>query len=373
MNVQKKIMLLLMAVVMCCSTVVAQKAFLMEGTVPISIRQVLIGYDGLQRQVYDTVATVGGKIYYQGAAELPVKVMVLDISDPDNDFPDVISTFYVDQEKVMVSPKSDGVGIYVYAGATQAEFETLQEKIDSIKHIWQTTIMPKYDLEDRAQVNVALDEFAPHREQIPGLENAFIAAHPRSYASLDILSRQSHLSDDAQSLLRVWEGLDDRLKHSKEGEEVYRRLLARRKLDRGVKMDSVALKSVSDKEIDLKTLRGKYVLVDFWASWCGPCRGENPNLIAAYEELPRDKFEIYAISLDTNKEEWKNAIKEDGLPWIHVSDLVGMKKGGIAFRYGINAIPQNVLLDPNGIIVGKDLRGERIAETIREIMAKVEK
>lgn len=233
--------------------------------------------------------------------------------------------------------------------------------------------MPKYDLEDRAQVNVALDEFAPHREQIPGLENAFIAAHPRSYASLDILSRQSHLSDDAQSLLRVWEGLDDRLKHSKEGEEVYRRLLARRKLDRGVKMDSVALKSVSDKEIDLKTLRGKYVLVDFWASWCGPCRGENPNLIAAYEELPRDKFEIYAISLDTNKEEWKNAIKEDGLPWIHVSDLVGMKKGGIAFRYGINAIPQNVLLDPNGIIVGKDLRGERIAETIREIMAKVEK
>ncbi|WP_035560654.1 TlpA disulfide reductase family protein [Hymenobacter sp. IS2118] len=117
----------------------------------------------------------------------------------------------------------------------------------------------------------------------------------------------------------------------------------------------------------LSSLRGKYVLLDFWASWCGPCRQENPNVVNAYNQFKDKGFTIYSVSLDQDKGKWEKAIQADGLTWHHVSDLAGWNSAGGA-SYGVKSIPQSYLIDPQGRIVAKNLRGEALAAKLAEVL-----
>lgn len=110
-----------------------------------------------------------------------------------------------------------------------------------------------------------------------------------------------------------------------------------------------------------------YVLLDFWASWCGPCRRENPNIVAAYHQFKDKGFDIFAVSLDRNRDRWLAAIEQDGLHWTNVSDLLFWDSEP-AKLYGVRAIPANVLVDSNGVIVAKNLRGEDLAETLADLL-----
>jgi len=199
----------------------------------------------------------------------------------------------------------------------------------------------------------------------------FIVANPNSYLSLLALYSVGGPSPNPPEIDSLYAVLSPELKNTESAKVFKNSLDALRATAVGAVAPDFTQADVNGTPVKLSSFRGKYVLVDFWASWCGPCRQENPNVVKAYNKFKDKKFTILGVSLDrpSGKADWLAAIKNDGLTWTEVSDLK-FWNNDVAVLYGIKSIPANFLIDPNGKIIARDLRGEDLENKLQEVLPK---
>jgi thiol-disulfide isomerase/thioredoxin len=195
---------------------------------------------------------------------------------------------------------------------------------------------------------------------------SFVEKNNSSFASLAAI-QQLQIEEFLPTYVKLDEGLFAKYPNSDYIKSFHASVASQKKLAIGTEAPEIKMSTPDDKTLSLSSLKGKVVLVDFWASWCMPCRAENPNVVKAYNTYKSKGFDVFSVSLDNNKDKWISAIAKDGLAWTnHVCDFKGWQSPVVQL-YNFNGIPYNVLLDKKGNIIAKNLRGEDLEKKLSEI------
>ena len=352
---------------------IAQEKFQITGKLSRSVKNkmaVLSYKDSEGKEAKDSAIVKKGKFVISGftapyayKAYLSLIPSVKDTTKRQADFQE----FYLESGKYKVMGTDSMASASITGTQAQSDYNQYNAKTKALltqfKDITQRFSKVYYaKVKDTVAIKAIQTEAKPVYAKIDAAIDSFIFSHPDSYVTLDLISENKTAVIDPETFGRYYDPLSKRVLASPTGLTLTAKYDKARKIAIGKSVDFTQ-PDADGKEFKLSSLRGKYVLVDFWASWCVPCRAENPHLLKAYKELKDKGFEIVGVSLDETKAAWQNAVKHDGMPWIQVSDLKGFKTD-IAVQYGITAIPQNFLINPEGVIVAKNLRGEDVNEKI---------
>ncbi|MCK9326217.1 MAG: TlpA family protein disulfide reductase, partial [Bacteroidales bacterium] len=338
--------------------------------------------DGWQA-VHTLVTDEGGRFNLEDTASNP---RLLLIQTPGKEY---ITLLVMDGDDVNLTADRDNVRSTISVTGSQqtqllkeldSETSLAMQQLDSIGRI--------YEEQEAKGDNPMLqqwitDEVGRIMDEQRTFVRSFIERHSSEPASLLALSHQLLQQPilDANNDFDLYERVDKELtarfptsllvKNLHEFVETIKpQIEAARKIEEmvgnGKPAPEISLPNPEGQEVTLSSFRGKYVLLDFWAGWCAPCRRENPNIVKAYNQFKNKGFEIYGVSLDRDRQEWLDAIKTDKLTWIHVSDLQFWNSPA-AKQYGVQSIPANFLIDPNGIIIDRNLRGGALEARLQEI------
>lgn len=196
---------------------------------------------------------------------------------------------------------------------------------------------------------------------------ANILANRDKVESIALIQKIGGYDPDYKELRGLFKKLNKKVRKTNQGKLFDQYLKALERSSVGKKAPGITQFDLDGMPYSLADLKGQYVLVDFWASWCPPCREENPKLVALYDEFKDKNFEILGISFDKDFASWEQAIHDDKLTWKHISDLQGWNSYASQV-YGIKAIPQNILVDPNGVIIARNLHGDDLRNKLLEVL-----
>ncbi len=317
----------------------------------------------------DSAIVKKGKFTITGELAEPVKGFLKVVNTNADEHQDSDYTeLFLEPGKITISTSGKLEDAVIKGGPGQTDFIALQKRLkednDKVALIMDSMAkgFGRTDEIVRRFQKAYHDIYADMRVK----KAAFVADYPDSYLSLDLVKEQSAIID-YEKFGPLFYTLSERLRKTASAKAMEARLEIAKKTAIGQPAMDFVLNDTSGIPISLSSLKGKYVLVDFWASWCGPCRQENPYLVKAYEKFGNRGFQIMGVSIDSQKAPWLKAIREDGLKWLHASDLKG-GKGEVARMYDIRAVPQNFLVDPNGVIIAKNLRSQQLEEKLNDIL-----
>jgi peroxiredoxin len=277
-------------------------------------------------------------------------------------------SIFLEAGEYVVKGRADSLAIaQVKGGAIQPKFKVFQKEFDPLfSRLEQLGKL----FNDPLYMNQRDSIYGLARDIITTLDSktdAYIEAENNSVISPFLLFVVYNFLQQAETLESRFLKLSESSQNSYYG-KVVQRIVQENKIGTvGTQAVDFKQADTSGQMVSLSSFRGQYVLVDFWASWCGPCRYENPNVVKAYQAYNSKKFTVLGISLDRTREAWLKAIQDDGLTWTHVSDLK-FWSNEVAQKYKISSIPQNFLVDPNGKIIAKNLRGEDLSKKLSELL-----
>jgi peroxiredoxin len=314
----------------------------------------------------DSVAIKNGKFSFKGSVDEPVQAfLTIKHSAPlkGNRQPDYFP-FFIENSKMTITATDSIKNAVIKGSVAEKESREIEALIKPMTNI---IIKLNKDFADKPKDEArkkASDSVANLVIQIKRTRLNYIESHPKSFMALyhyNLFIIDKNF--DPVTMEPIYYAFSSQLRSSPMGQRTLEKMESAKRRQTGVKITDFTQIDLNDEPFKLSSLRGKYVLVDFWASWCVPCRAENPNLVKAYNELKDKNFEVVGVSLDENKAAWANAVKKDGLTWIHVSDLKGWNNAA-ATLYNISSVPQNLLINPEGMIIARNLRGEDLTQKL---------
>ena len=354
--------------------VMGQSTFRITGQVKNSqATHVYLIYINDNKQILDSATVTNGTYVLTGEVAEGGPATLLDVSPMSTrPVPRDIARIYLTPESISISHVDSFSNAVVSGSAANTDYQQIAAAEKPYEQR-EMAMMPAYQAARQAKDEATVKSIEAQAKIIDkavddSVYTPFVLSHPQSPVALYALQLYAKNDPDAPALRSLFDGLNPAVKGSTGGKTFADKLAIAAKTSIGATAMDFTQNDTLGKPVSLSAFRGKYVLVDFWASWCGPCRLENPNVVSAYAKYHPKGFDILSVSLDRpgDKDKWLKAINADKLAWTHVSDLQ-FWQNAVAVQYGVGSIPQNFLIDPQGKIIGKGLRGEDLDKKLDEI------